>query len=276
MQDKLFSPGHVASSRILNIKRVWEVRADMSYQVVWTKGYPLNGNIILRTLTGEGYVKLKNGRKFKCLPETLINLDPSTISGYGCFKPYWSFWWIECEKPSVIKFPVNTVFIIRQVSEELEFLMESVRLLACGGTAAEEAAASINLLLQKWYRSWREGAKQENLGLDKIRNIITIMQASAEKPLSIAMLAKKACLSEGRFRQVFMNSTGMSPKSYYDNMRLNKALPWLRDTDMKLFEVASRLNYSSAFHFSRAFKKYFGKPPSAFRPWREKIKGSKF
>ena len=268
MHDKLFSPGRTASSGILNIKRVWEVRADMSYQVVWAKGYPLNGNIILRTLAGEGYVNLKNGRKLRCLPETLINLDPSVVSGYGCVNPYWSFWWIECEKPSEIKFPVNTLINLRQLANELESLMESVRLLDCGGIAAEEAAASINLLLSKWYRNWREGAKTENPGREKLRNIITIMQTSAENPLPIATLAKKACLSEGRFRQVFINSTGMSPKAYYENLRLNKALPWLRDTDMKLLEIASRLNYSSAFHFSRAFKKYFGKPPSAFRPGR--------
>ena len=271
MHNKLFSPGRVASSGILNINRVWEVRADMSYQVAWKKGYPLNGNILLRTLAGEGYVKLKNGRKLKCFPETLINLDPSTVNGYGCVKPHWSFWWIECEKPSAISFSVNTVFNLRQVENELEFLTESVRLLDCGGTAAEEASASINLLLRKWYRIRREGARRENPKHDKIRNIITIMQASAENPISIAMLAKKACLSEGRFRQVFINSTGMSPKSYYDHMRLNKSLSWLRDTDMKLLEIASRLNYSSAFHYSRAFKKYLGKAPSAFRPGRNTV-----
>ncbi len=268
MHDKLFSPGSVTSSGILSIKRVWEVRADMSYQVVWKKGYPLSGYIILRTLAGEGYVKLKNGRKLKCLPETLINLNPSMVAGYGCAKPHWSFWWIECEKPSGIKFPVNTVFNIRQVASELDFLMESVRLLDCGETAAEEASASINLLLRKWYRTLREGGRKENLGREKLQNIITIMRASSEKPIPIATLAKKACLSEGRFRQVFINSTGMPPKAYYDNLRLNKSLPWLQDTDMKLIEIASRLNYSSPFHFSRAFKKHFGKPPSAFRPWR--------
>ncbi|MFA6290520.1 MAG: AraC family transcriptional regulator [Victivallales bacterium] len=266
MHDKLFSPGEAASSGILNVKRVWEVRADMSYQVVWTKGYPLKGNILLRTLAGEGYVKLKNGRKFKCLPETFINLDPSEVNGYGCVKPHWSFWWIECEKPSAIDFPANTVFNLRQVANELEILTESVRLLACGGTAAEEASASMNLLLRKWNRIRREGSRKENPKHEKMRNIITIMQASAENPLSIEMLAKKACLSEGRFRQVFINSTGVSPKSYYDGLRLNKSLAWLRDTDMKLLEIASRLNYSSAFHFSRAFKKHFGKPPSVFRP----------
>lgn len=271
MHDKLFSPGKPSSSGTLNIKHVWEVRADMSYQVVWTKGYPFNGNIILRTLTGEGYVKLKNGKKLRCQPETLVNLVPSAVNGYGCVKPYWSFWWIECEKPSSIDFPVNTIFNIRQVPGELDILMESVRQLSGGEMAAAESVASINLLLRKWYRSWREGARKENPGREKLRNIITIMQASAENPIPIAKLAKKACLSEGRFRQVFINSTGMSPKAYYENLRLNKSLPCLRDTDMKLLEIASQLNYSSAFHFSRAFKKHFGKPPSAFRPGRDTV-----
>lgn len=266
MHDKLFSPGRVTSSGNLNIKRVWEVRADISYQVVWSKGYPLVGNILLRTLSGEGYVKLKNGKRFKCLPETLVNLDPSKVIGYGCGRPHWSFWWIECEKPSAIRFSVNSAFNIRQVPGELDILTESVRHLTGGEMAAEEAAAAINLLLRKWYRIWSEGAKGENPSGEKLRNIITVMQASAENPLPVAELAKKACLSEGRFRQVFTDSTGMSPKAYYESLRLNISLPWLRETDMKLLEIASRLNYSSAFHFSRAFKKHFGKPPSVFRP----------
>ncbi|MFZ2655412.1 MAG: AraC family transcriptional regulator [Victivallales bacterium] len=266
MHDQLFSPGKTTSSGTLNVRRVWEVRGDLSYQPVWTKGYPLKGHIVLRTLAGEGYVKLKNGKRLKCLPETLVNLAPELIAGYGCIKPRWSFWWIECEYPSTLKFPVSTVINIRQVKDELETLTGSARLLTCGDMAAEEAAASINLLLRKWHRCWKEGSRKINPGREKIRNMITIMQASAENPLSIATLAKKAYLSEGRFRQVFINATGISPKSYYENLRLNRALSWLRDTEMKLSEIAARLHYSSAFHFSRAFKKHFGKPPSDFRP----------
>ncbi|HBC88763.1 MAG TPA: hypothetical protein DCZ94_17615 [Lentisphaeria bacterium] len=266
MHNQLFSPDRATSSGTLNIRRVWEVRGDLDYQNTWNKGYPGKGNILVRTLAGEGFIRLKNGRRLKCLPETLVNLAPEMIAAYGCVSPQWSFWWIECENPSSLKFPLNTVINIRQVKDELDFLAESVRLLPGGETAAAEAAASINLLLQKWYRNWRDGERKISPGRDRLRNIITIMQASAENPLPVATLAKKACLSEGRFRHVFISSTGISPKSYYDSLRLNKALTWLRDTDMKLADIASRLNYSSAFHFSRAFKKHFGKPPSEYRP----------
>lgn len=262
----MFSPEKTTSSGTVNVRRVWEVRGDLSYQNIWNKGYPAKGNILLRTLAGEGYVKLKNGRRLKCLPETLVNLAPELITGYGCARPQWSFWWIECEHPSILKFPVDTVIGIKQLKDELDFLTGSVRLLSCGEMAAEEAVASINLLIRKWHRSWKEGESKASPGRDKLRNIITVMQASAENPLPIATLAKKACLSEGRFRQVFINSTAISPKKYYENLRLNRTLSWLRETDMKLSEIASRLNYSSAFHFSRAFKKHFGKPPSDFRP----------
>lgn len=266
MHNQLFSPEKTTSSGMLNIRRVWEVRGDLNYQNVWYKGYPAKGNILLRTLAGEGFVNLKNGKRLKCLPDTLVNLVPKHIRGYGCMRPQWSFWWIECEHPCTLKFPLNTVIGIGQVRDELAFLTESVRLLPCGELAEEEAVASINLLVRKWYRNWREGEKKIRPAREKIRNIMTIMQASAENPLPVATLAKKACLSEGRFRQVFINSTGIPPKSYYENLRLNKALSWLRDSDMKLADIASRLNYSSAFHFSRAFRKHFGRPPSQYRP----------
>jgi len=251
---------------MLCIRRVWEVRGDLDYQNAWNKGYPGKGNILVRTLAGEGFIKLKNGKRLKCLPETLVSLAPKMIASYGCVKPQWSFWWIECENSSSLNFPLNTILNIRQVKDELNSLTESIRLLPGGETAALEAAASVNLLLRRWYRSWREGGKPASPGRDRLLNILTIMQASAEDPLPIAILAKKACLSEGRFRHVFMKTTGISPKSYYDSLRLNRAMTWLRDTDMKLSEIADSLSFSSAFHFSRAFRKRFGKPPSDFRP----------
>ncbi|GEM_PF-2621093 len=268
MHNQMFSPDRTTSSGTLNIRRVWEVRGDLDYQNVWNKGYPGKGSILVRTLAGEGFIKLKNGKRLKCLPETFVNLNPEMVTAYGCVRPQWSFWWIECENPSSLKFPANIALNIRQAKDELNFLTESVRMLSEGEAAAVEAAASINLLLQKWYRSWRDGEKTAcHPGRrDRLRNILTIMQASAENPLPIATLAKKAFLSEGRFRHVFMKTTGISPKSYYDSLRLNRALTWLRDTDMKLADIASRLNYSSAFHLSRAFKKRFGRPPTEYRP----------
>jgi AraC-like DNA-binding protein len=224
------------------------------------------GSILVRTLAGEGFIRLKNGKILKCLPETLVALAPEFLSSYGCIQPKWSFWWIECENSSSLRFPANIAMNIRQVKDEVDVLAGSARMLPEGETAATEGAAAINLLLQKWYRLWQNDKKTARRPSDRLQDILALMQSSAEKPMSVATLARKACLSQGRFRQVFINSTGIPPKPYYDNLRLNKALSWLRNTDMKLANIASRLNYSSAFHFSRAFRKRFGRPPSEYRP----------
>lgn len=103
---------------------------------------------------------------------------------------------------------------ISQIKNEMELLMENARLLVGGKMAAEEAAAAFNLLLLKWYRNWREHIKEKQTSRENICNIITLMQASVEKPLSITTLAQKASLSAGRFRQVFKNAMGKSPAAY--------------------------------------------------------------
>ena len=36
------------------MRRIWEVRADSSYDVKWTANYPHSGLIILRTFSGAG------------------------------------------------------------------------------------------------------------------------------------------------------------------------------------------------------------------------------
>ena len=89
------------------------------------------------------------------------------------------------------------------------------------------------------------------------------------KPLRVGKLARLAHLSESRFRQLFTDNVGMSPKAYYEHLRLAKAAEWLRQSDMKLSEMAERLGYSNPFHLSKAFKLRHGMPPSAFRPGRK-------
>ena len=69
-----------------------------------------------------------------------------------------------------------------------------------------------------------------------------------------------------RFRQVFAALTGQAPKRFYDGLRLEYGRGLLRLGIHKVADVAERLGFSSPFHFSRAFKKHFGKPPSEFRP----------
>jgi AraC-like DNA-binding protein len=50
-----------------------------------------------------------------------------------------------------------------------------------------------------------------------------------------------------------------------DEIRLEAALPLLEDPDIPVAEIAYGVGYSRPAHFTRAFKRWVGVAPSAFR-----------
>lgn len=267
MHDQLFMPPSTADSGRLLVKRAWEVFAPSTYQVRWPDGYPLDGFVLVRVLSGHGRIILEGGRVLDCRPGTAACLRPSSIRGYGCLEELWRFWWIECAEGSTCALELDAVAEIPSLPGEADALMEGVRLLEAGGASSSVAAASLTLLVRKWELHLGEKASGQPRD-GAIIEVLALMRRTMSKPLGIGELARRAHLSESRFRQVFAQAVGMSPKAYYGHLRLAKAVEWLRGSDMKLAEMAGRLGYASAFHLSKAFKLRYGAPPSAFRPVR--------
>jgi AraC-like DNA-binding protein len=48
-------------------------------------------------------------------------------------------------------------------------------------------------------------------------------------------------------------------------MRLSDATDYLRNTDMKISEIAKQIGYNSADHFSRVFKAEYHMSPQEYR-----------
>lgn len=62
-----------------------------------------------------------------------------------------------------------------------------------------------------------------------------------------------------------LTQSGISFWALVEQSRFEIAGALLRDTDLKLQEIATRLGYSSPGGFSRAFARWAGRSPSAFR-----------
>ncbi|MEB3766773.1 AraC family transcriptional regulator [Acinetobacter sp. MD2] len=85
-------------------------------------------------------------------------------------------------------------------------------------------------------------------------------------PLSIADLAEQVHLSEYHFAHMFRHSTHMTPHQYVLQRRLNQAYLYLRShLQLNLTDIATLCGFSSASHFSRSFKQYYGYAPSLLR-----------
>lgn len=80
---------------------------------------------------------------------------------------------------------------------------------------------------------------------------------------------EKWCLQHGAsyhtFRLWFQKENKISPKQYLSQIRIRKAKEWLLGSSLQIQQIADKIGYANAFHFSNHFKNETGFTPKEFR-----------
>jgi len=85
------------------------------------------------------------------------------------------------------------------------------------------------------------------------------------EPLSVAALAALCCMSGDHFIRRFRTCVGETPARYVQEQRLLLAAQLLLFTDHTIDRIAQDTGFGNRFYFSRAFKRYSGQSPAAYR-----------
>lgn len=80
----------------------------------------------------------------------------------------------------------------------------------------------------------------------------------------LASLSEKFSYNYSYLSNFFKKKTGTTIAEYYQNRRLETAKLLINSGDLKITNIAERLNYSSLFAFSKAFKKKYGIAPKNY------------
>jgi AraC-like DNA-binding protein len=92
--------------------------------------------------------------------------------------------------------------------------------------------------------------------------IITVMKRHLSENPSVATLAKELGMSArhlaGRCKTLF----GVSPARWFLRIKLQQAEALLRSRELRIKEVSDELGFANPYHFSRVFRRHFGRPPS--------------
>ncbi|MGM0442671.1 MAG: helix-turn-helix transcriptional regulator [Fibrobacterota bacterium] len=83
--------------------------------------------------------------------------------------------------------------------------------------------------------------------------------------LTVADIAREACLSASHLSALFRADTGYTVMGYLTRVRLEAGRRLLRDHDLPISEVAARCGFSSHSHFSRACRKAWNMTPKKLR-----------
>jgi len=100
---------------------------------------------------------------------------------------------------------------------------------------------------------------------DIIENIKTYIKHNFDKPISFTEIANQYNFSQAYLTKMFKEQTGILPKKYLNDYRINHARKLLVDSNISIKDIALRVGFEDQFHFSKNFKNTVGVSPHQFR-----------
>jgi AraC family transcriptional regulator len=92
-----------------------------------------------------------------------------------------------------------------------------------------------------------------------------LMSSRMDKGLSIAHIASECSLSRSHFSRAFKKNTGLSPRDWFLQMRLNKAKALLSDSVLTISQISLDCGFADQSHFTRVFTRVVGLTPFSWR-----------
>ena len=164
------------------------------------------------------------------------------------------------------------------------FELDRDRLTCSGGTAAldmmhaliaREYGLPLAMEVSEWFLQTqvREGTNSQRMALRDRTGIasravlraLAAMEPSTEAPLPRAALAAAAGVSPRHLERLFRQHLGRTPGEHYLRLRLDRARLLLRQSELSVLGVAVACGFASASHFTRAYRRTFGRAPSSER-----------
>lgn len=127
----------------------------------------------------------------------------------------------------------------------------------------EQKYPLINLMMKGGY--WMDSLKSMNQALAYIEKNLT-------ETIDYNEVSKMACCSEFHFKRMFSFLSGIGLSEYIRRRRLTLAALDLKDSNLRIIDIAIKYGYDSADAFSRAFQSLHGILPSEARSEKAQLK----
>ena len=99
----------------------------------------------------------------------------------------------------------------------------------------------------------------------EIKKAMNYIENNLKKEIRTEDIADSAGFSKYHFQRVFKRETGLNLYAYIQKRRLAEASSLLRNTNVRILDIAVYLCFESQEAFTRAFKKVYGLPPGQCR-----------
>jgi transcriptional regulator GlxA family with amidase domain len=98
-----------------------------------------------------------------------------------------------------------------------------------------------------------------------MRDLVAWMADNLHRPLTVEALAARTRFSPRQFARIFQRELGVSPGRMLDRMRVEAARRQLEEAPHGLAAIAAASGFGGEEAMRRAFLRYVGTPPGAYR-----------
>lgn len=99
----------------------------------------------------------------------------------------------------------------------------------------------------------------------RIARVLLFAERNHDRDVTVDELAAQAGLGQVRFRQLFRQEVGVSPKEHLIALRIRRAADLLLGGTTRIADIARQTGFSNEYYFSNAFKRATGLSPSQYR-----------
>ncbi|WP_170984415.1 AraC family transcriptional regulator [Rhodoligotrophos defluvii] len=162
-------------------------------------------------------------------------------------------------------FPQPVARVTRHIRTASYELAEA---LAGGVSAGDRMDLLHTLMVQviEQFSQWRDRTIRPCIHGDfRIRKALRHLRDCIGEPFILEDVARKAGLSRSQLFRGFKSDLGITPKLYFNCLRMELAISCLAEEDERLAILADRLGFSMQCHFTRFFRGHLGITPSRYR-----------
>lgn len=98
-----------------------------------------------------------------------------------------------------------------------------------------------------------------------IKNALLFIDINKDKPISLSEVADFISLNPDYLSRLFKKEVGINFKDYIQKIKVDLAINYLENTNLKISEIAFKLDYCNIENFSKIFKKYQNVTPAKFK-----------
>lgn len=118
-------------------------------------------------------------------------------------------------------------------------------------------------------RIYDKGRFQDKVLIEDVKAYI---REHYKEDLSIKELSDVFCVSQNYFSAMFKKETGQNYKAFLTDIRMEKALQLLQETDYKTYEIGEQVGYNNVRRFVDAFKQRYSVSPMEYKKAMKKEK----